>query len=156
MKKLRSFSLIGTLLIAIVVVSGCASNAGSYGRGSGGPRRMPMGPTVDEIIVELELAEEQAAQVRGVLEACEDERSEIMAKHAGSRGPAAFEDAHAELDGLRARTEVMLEPLLTGEQMALYCRIIDRAEAERERMAEEMKARRGMGRAGGRAGRPGF
>jgi hypothetical protein len=114
---------------------------------------MPAGPSVDEILGELELDDdEKTAQVRGVLEASEGERSEILASHAGGRGPGAFDEVREGLDGLRARTETMLEPLLTDEQMARYRQIIDRAEEERERMTEEMKGRgpRGRGRGMGR------
>jgi hypothetical protein len=117
---------------------------------------MPPGPSVDEIVRELELDdEEHVAQVRGVLEASEDERSGIMASHAGSRDPAAFEEVREELEDVRARTEAMLEPLLTDEQMARYRQIIDRAEAERERMMEEMKSRGPGGRGRGMGRRPG-
>lgn len=157
MTQVRGLTLIGALVLAAAIFGGCASSGRSYGHAFGGePPRTPMGPSVDEIIQELELAEEPAAEVRGVLEASEDERWEIMAKPSGTRGPSAFDEVREELDDLRARTEMMLEPLLTDEQMARYRQIVDLAEAERERMAEEMKAGRPMGPGGGTGRRPGF
>ena len=110
---------------------------------------------LDQIIQELSLSDEQTPVVRGILEASEDERSEIVAKRAGTRGPGASGEAREELDDLRARTEAMLKPLLTDEQMGRYRQIIDRAEAEREQMMEEMRARGPAGPGRGRGRRPG-
>jgi hypothetical protein len=167
MRRFKGLLWAATLLIAIVVLGGCASQCGAPGAGfgsSGGPRgggpaggarHAPTGPSVDEIIQELALTEERTPEVRGVLEASADERSEIMARHAGARGPGAFEEVREELEDLRARTETMLAPLLTDEQMARYRQIIDRAEAEREQMVEDMKTRGPGGRGRGMGRRPG-
>lgn len=145
------------MVIAASLIAGCGGTGGSYGPGFGGGRGpAPTGPSVDEIVAMLELTEERAAEVRGVLEASEDERAEIMAKHAGTRGPAAFEEAREEFDSLRARTEAILGPLLTEEQMARYQEIIDQAEAERERAREEMRSGRPRGPGGGMGRPPGF
>jgi len=50
----------------------------------------------------------------------------------------------------------MLEPLLSEEQMARYREIVERAEAERERMQGEMRERRPMGPGDGMGRPPGF
>ena len=85
MTGLRRLWWIGSLLVLAATLVGCAPNGGAYGgRGlAGRPGRMPPGPSVDEIIEELELAEAETPEIRGVLQASEDERSEIMAKHTG-------------------------------------------------------------------------
>jgi hypothetical protein len=142
------------MVLAASLISGCGGTGGSYGPGfRGGRGPGPTGPSVDEIVAKLELSEERAAEVRGVLEASEEERAEIMAKHAGTRGPAAFGEAREELDSLRARTKAILKPLLTEEQMARYREIVDQAEAERERAREEIRSG-GPGGPGGGMGRP--
>jgi hypothetical protein len=156
-KRLRVRTRTGAMVLAASLIAGCSGTGGSYGPGLGGRRgHVPGGPSVDEIVAKLELSEERGAEVRGVLEASEDERAEIMSKHAGARGRAAFEEAREELDSLRARTEVMLEPLLTDEQMARYREIIDQAEAERERAREETRSGRPRGPGGGLGRPPGF
>jgi hypothetical protein len=157
MGRLARLAAVAWPAIAAAVLAGCASTGGPYDRGpGGGAPRIPAGPSVDEIIQDLELTEDQMPEVRGVLQASEDERSEIMAKHAGARGPGGFEALREELDDLRARTETMLEPLLTDEQMERYRLIVERAEAERARMEEEARARPPGGPGGGRGGPPGF
>jgi hypothetical protein len=175
MMRLTRLVRISVPILSIVVLAGCAASTGSRGdtlrtgsrgdaahagplrHGRGGrPPAAPAFPSVDEIIEELVLSDDQVPEVRGVLEASEDERAEMMARHAGSRGPGAFEEVREELDGLRARTEIMLAPLLTDEQMGRYRRIVERAEAEREWIADDMKARRPEGPGAARGRPPGF
>lgn len=157
MARFRLFTRVAASVLAAATLAGCASSDGFHRPGPGGGRPPEqIGPSVDEIVAELALSPERAAEVRGVLEASEDERDAIMAKHAGARGPDALDAAGEELENLRARTEAMLEPLLTEEQMARYREIVDEARAERERAMEERRARGPAGPRRGTGRPPGF
>ncbi|MFH1865602.1 MAG: hypothetical protein ABIK85_06940 [Candidatus Eisenbacteria bacterium] len=145
-----------TFMLALqATVSGCASeaNRGYPTGGRGGVMQMPQGPSVYEIITQLELEPEQLPAVRAVLEAAEDEREEIFAAMPSGTGgrpdPSMMDDIRAGMDDLKERTEDRLSELLTLEQMTEYREMLRKAELQREQMRSLMSGGRGGGRSGG-------
>jgi len=145
------------VLTAQVAVTGCASgtNGGRPAGGPGGEMQPHRGPSVYEIITQLDLEPEQMPAVRAALEAAEKERDEIFAGTRpgtdGRRDPSTMDDVRATMDDLTRRTEDRLAELLTAEQMAKYREILHKAELRREQMRTQMSGIPGGAR--GREGR---
>ncbi|MFH1689467.1 MAG: hypothetical protein ABIE42_04430 [Candidatus Eisenbacteria bacterium] len=153
-----ALSLLAALALALsvqVTVSGCGSetNSGYPTGGRGGAMQMPQGPSVYEIITQLELEPEQLPLVRAALEAAEDEREEMFAamrpQSGGRPDPSMMDDIRAGMDDLNERTEDRLAELLTSEQMNEYRELIRKAELLREQMRSRMSGGPGGGRGGG-------
>lgn len=158
----RALPVVGSLLAGLVMVLafsiavvGCASDTnGTYPTGTRGAQMAPPGPSVYEIITQLELEPEQLPAVRAVLEDAEEERDEILVSLSGAEGrpdPSAMADVRTRMDDLNQRTEDRLEEVLTSDQMVEYHEMIRKAEQQHEQMRSQMDGGRGGG--GGR--RPG-
>jgi hypothetical protein len=151
---LHVLAVLALMFAVQVTATGCASGT-SGGFSSGGRGAPPPGPSVYEIITQLELEPGQLPAVRSVLEAAEDEREEIfqsVQSGAGSRpDPSTMDTVRARAADLNDRTEARLSELLTFEQMSEYRAVMRRAELMQQQMRSQMDGGRG-GPGGGRRG----
>jgi len=100
---------------------------------------------VDNMVAELDLTEEQAAEVRAILAAGEDERRALLAELQAVRDSddprrAKMQRMRGLRDGMRQHqraTREQLDGVLSDEQLAEYDALVaQRREAMRERIRE--------------------
>lgn len=115
---------VGILVVCSLSCSGCASTDGSPSRGGRptGASGAPAGPSVSEIIVKLNVAEEHRAAVKAILEEEAARREELMSEMSSSGRPdrSAMENARSEMEAIQRETEESLTEYLTEEQMEQY------------------------------------
>jgi len=116
--KYRAIRLIGSLLVATALLS-CSHQTQSR-RPNPGVREPK---TADQIIsvmkTELSLTDEQAVNIRPIIEEQVNKRNELIKKYQGwnCQGPDCLKD---QLKDLRISTENQLQYFLTNEQMIKY------------------------------------
>lgn len=157
--------------LCCVVTGGCGSQGGMTGHsmgggpGEGAPQISEdvlaaiQGPSVDEIVSRLSLRDDQVSRVRSILEAVEEERSEIIPNPgkqsqplSGTAGGGEVLDRCTDLD---ERAAGMLQPILTEEQLASFASIMVQAQRARENALSELAKQRRPPEGGPSGGPPG-
>ena len=110
----RTFSgLTGVILLALAVTFAFASPAAAFRKG---PKKSP-----EEILAHmtdrLELSDEQAEQIRPIIEDQVTKRSELFEKY-HHQGRESRRQMRSEMRTLIEETDKQLEPILSDEQMA--------------------------------------
>ena len=110
----RTFSgLTGVVLLALVVTFAFASPAAAFRKG---PKKSP-----EEILAHmtdrLELSDEQAEQIRPIIEDQVTKRSELFEKY-HEQGRESRGQMRSEMRTLMEETDKQLEPILSADQMA--------------------------------------
>jgi hypothetical protein len=170
----RFVSVIAACLCC-AVMGGCGGQGAMTGHSMGsGPRVGPgggpppidedvlaaiHGPSVDEIMSRLSLGDDQVSRVRSILEAAEEERSEIIPDPSKQgqqlSGTAGAGDVLVRCADLDERAAGMLQPILSEQQLAAFVSMMTQAQKAREDALSELVKQRRPPEGGPSGGRPG-
>lgn len=120
-----ALSAAGVLLVTAVLASQGALAASGSTEGAEVEARLDR--RVEALDAQLDLSDEQAQEIRGILE----QQRAAAREHAGGSDSQPSPAALAELRAIRAETRERIEAVLNAEQIAAYRRYIEQQQAQR-------------------------